>query len=567
MKFKKFISWKEKRQAAKGKSTPSTPEKKSASSGGSPTCVRNSSEERMHMSPRLESVPAREGEFKSNKGDVAQPTTRQAGLLSNMEEDRPCFLFEDDEDDNVNDRNHDNNKDNVKADSDLKDLQLSKLMMPTPMTPNAEIDAPLISSRKNLFHRPPQEIMVDHLAVPPSPMREPNVNVVTSPSMEKNLLDDYRPSMFLNFEDSSPRDVAPHAHCVGDPVGDIAMHRQLMDAQRLVRIILGKPLHKNQQILGASAILQAIKSYALMKAELMDLRKKQEVIDGDPPAILQTLGSPAVTTPSTTRTGMGGPRTTPGLEMGIKINDSVCESIGHESAQSKANLDPPITSALEQANETIRRLQEELTTANRNILELKGNSFQNSTKVTSQVEQSEQRTQNKHQPGEVVKEEPEFDKNPERQDEMLTTEIEGSQQSIENDDQRELEETKQDGGLDLLLNEIVLIPQRVLTKDVVREKLELYYHNVAQNSFEVQILEMKKKMRQSQEESDRQIQEMETKLKLQKQEYKQQMREIISNNEQITDAKRNQNQNTVLIELSHNTTGNTTVDLSSPVKK
>ena len=565
MKFKKFFNWKEKRQAGKGKSTPSTPEKKSASSGGSPTCVRNSSEECMNISPRLESVPAAEGGFKSNKGDVAQPTTRQAGLLSNMEEDRPCFLFEDNEDDNINGRNHDNNEDNVKANSDLKDLQLSKLMMPTPMTPNAEIDAPLISSPKNLFHRPPQEIMVDHLAVPPSPMREPNVKVVTSPSMEKNLLDDYRPSMFLNFEDSSPREAAPHAHCVGDPVGDIAMHRQLMDAQRLVRIILGKPLHKNQEILGASSILEAIKSYALMKAELMDLRKKQEIIDGDPPAILQTLGSPAVTTPSTTRTGMGGLRTTPGLEMGIKINESVCESIGHESAQSKTNLDPPITSALEQANETIRRVQRELTTANRTILELKENDFKNSTKVMSQVEQSEHLEQNHHQPDEVIREEPEFDKDPEPREEKLVTEIEGSQQPIKNDDQSKLKETKQDGGLDLLLDEIVLIPQRVLTKDIVREKLELYYHNVAQNSSADQILEMKKKMQQSQEESDRRILEMETKL--QEQEYKQQMQEVFSNNEQIADAKRDQNQNTVLIELSHNTTGNTAVDLSSPVKK
>jgi len=277
MKFKKFTSWtgnrasKEKRQAGKGKNTKSTPEKKGSNSGCSPTSLRNSSEECVEKSQRGIGMPATEEEWKSNKVDEAKPTTTEKGLLSNMGEDRPCFLFEDNEDDNANERNCGNNNDNVKAESDFNEPRISKLMIPSPMTPKAAMDVPHISSPKNLFH-PPQEIMVDHLAVPPSPMREPNVNVITSPSMGKNLLDDYRPSMFLNFQDSSPREIEPHGHCIGDPVGDIAMQRQLMDAQRLVRIILGKTVHKNEQILGASSILQAIRSYALMKAELIDLR-------------------------------------------------------------------------------------------------------------------------------------------------------------------------------------------------------------------------------------------------------------------------------------------------------
>ncbi len=586
MKFKKFTSWtgnrvsKDKRQSAKGENITSTQEKKSSSSGCSPTNIRNKSEECVEKSFERVGMSATKEERKSNKVDVAKPTRTQKGLLSNMGEDRPCFLFDDNEDDNANERDYGNNKNNMKANSDFNEPQISKLMIASPMTPKAAIDVPHISSPKNLFH-PPQEIMVDHLAVPPSPMREPNVNVITSPSMGKNLLDDYRPSMFLNFQDSSPLETEPHGHCIGDPVGDIAMQRQLMDAQRLVRIILGKTVHKSQQILGASSILQAIRSYALMKAELIDLRQKQEIADGDPPAILQTIGSPAVTTPSTTRTGMCGART-PGLETGIKINDSICESIVDEIGHSSANLNTPIASDLKQANETIRRLQEELTIANRTLLELKSAmGFQNSTTMTHvKLEQSEYLTQNHHQPDEYILQEPELSKNLEarRQSEegaklycsdaqKQLSEIEGSQQSMKNDDQSEQEESKQDGGLDLLLNEIILIPQHVLTKDIVREKLELYCHNAAQNSSNSQILEMEEKMRRSREESERRIREIETKLKLQEQEHMQQMQEMISDKEQTACAKRDLIQNTILVELSHNTAGNTGIDLSSPVKK
>lgn len=589
MKFRKFASWsptkkhRERRQAEKEKSKEVPLEKRNASSSGCPTSIRNSSEQSTKLSIEKEGK-------KLTKGDMVISTTTNIGVSSKIEGVRPSFLFEDNEDDNINYINHGNNKNTTTVEYNASHPQITKLGSATPLTPNADLDAPLISSPKNLFHLP-QEIMLDPLTVPPSPMREPNVNIMTSPGMNKRLLDDYHPGMFLNFQESSPREAALHHHSFGDPVGDIAMQRQLMDAQRLVRIILGKPLNKNQQVLGASSILQAIRSYALMKAELMDLRKKQEIIDGDPPAILLALGSPAATTPSTTRTGMCSPRRL-GVQTAINSSDSICGSTEFRSDRGDANLDVPITSGLEQASKTIERLQKDLTTANDIILELQDKMEGvekdcRNTRKSLKIEETEKLTQNNDQQhDELLVGESKQDGNPELEEQMKgdadadgrycwnTTESisenEDVEQLIQNDEQHDQtirEESKQNGSLDLLLDEIVLIPQRVLTKDMVREKLELYYHSFSRQSSENQILQMKNEMRQSQEESDRQILEMENKMKLQHQEHEKQIQAIIMDKEQIVDTKTDKNENTILIELSHNTTSNTSGHLASSIRK
>eukprot|EP00980_Cylindrotheca_fusiformis_P014969 scaffold4095_cov117-Cylindrotheca_fusiformis.AAC.26 len=75
---------------------------------------------------------------------------------------------------------------------------------------------------------------------------------------------------------------------LGDPLGDIGMKTQLWDAQRLVRVILEKP--QSDQPLDSGSILKAIRSYALMKAELVQLRRQQE--SQDPPTIMP-LPSPS----------------------------------------------------------------------------------------------------------------------------------------------------------------------------------------------------------------------------------------------------------------------------------
>ena len=599
MKFRKFASWsptkkhRERRQAEKEK-------KKQASAA---TVLRNSSE--ISTKPSM----TEKGGKNATKGDVVivSTTVTDTGVLSKLDGDRPTtssFLFEDNEEDDINGSNPANkNNSNIKNKNtipiSIPKLEPTATATATPLTPIADLDLDAAPLKKNLFQMP-QEIMIDPLTVPPSPMREPNVNAMSSPGMNKRLLDDYHPGMYLNFQDPSSSPAAglhqpQHQHCLGDPVGDIAMQRQLMDAQRLVRIILGKPLHKdkdqqqqhnnNQQqqvILGANSILQAIRSYALMKAELMDLRKKQELADGDPPAILLALGSPAATTPSTTRTGLGSPRRPGVVPTAIHTNanananaasDSMCGST--EEFRSDADLDAlPTTSALDRANQTIERLQKDLTTANGIILELqdemegveKDCRKRNTTNEIILVGESKQDGNLK--PNEQqMKADADADGT-----KSMSERNEDAEQPIQNDeqqhDQTTGEESKQDGGLDLLLDEIVLIPQRVLTKDMVREKLELYYHNFGRQSSENQILQMKNEMRQSQEASDRRIQEMETKLKAQHQEHEKQIQAIIMEKEQIVDTtKTEKNENTILIELSHNTTSNTGGHLASSIRK
>lgn len=122
---------------------------------------------------------------------------------------------------------------------------------------------------------PPREVTIDPNAVPPSPMRDPNMSA--QKSQERKPL--------ANLS-NSPRRIAPPE--LGEPLGDIGMKTQLWDAQRLVRVILGKA--QSDQSLESGSILQAIRTFALMKAELVQLRKCQE--HQDPPTIMP-LPSPS----------------------------------------------------------------------------------------------------------------------------------------------------------------------------------------------------------------------------------------------------------------------------------
>lgn len=318
----------------------------------------------------------------------------------------------------------------------------------------------------------------------------------------------------------------------------------------------------------------------------MNLGKKQEIIDGDPPAILQTLGSPAATTPSTTRTRAFSYRT-PDLQIALNTSDSICGSTKHKSVHVVANPDAPITSALEEANETIERLRKELSTANDATRQLKekmkgneeGRDCWDTQKLINTIKDTEPSTENNNQEHnkltfeESKEDHDKTERGKERRDGSNAAKLrdrDDENHSTRNDqhhDKLVVEETKQDGNLDLLLDEIVLIPQRVLTKDMVREKLELYYHTFTRHSSESQIVEMKK-MRQSQEELDKRILEMENKMKLQDQEHKKQIYAIKTDKNHSLDSKSEKNKNTVLTELSHNTSSNTSrVPLSLSIRK
>lgn len=570
MKFRKLTTWsgtkvsRERRKAEKEKNKVVNPGGKGASSCGSPTSILNKSQQLMNLLPRHKSEPFEKHEANITNADVLKSATANTGILSKIEG------LEDNEDDNINDRKHANTKNNYS--------QITSQGNKIPVSPVADRNTPLTST-PNFSSHPPQEIMIDHLAVPPSPMREPNPNIMASPSMNKRLLDDRPPGLFLNFQEVSPREAKLRHHCVGDPVGDIAMQRQLMDAQRLVRLILGR-----QHVLGPSSILQAIRSFALMKAELVGLRTKQEVIDDDPPAILLALGSPAMTTPSTTRTSARSRRRS-GMETPISNSDGTWESTEYRSDNIDANPNAPISPALEQANDTIQKLQKDLAAANDIIVEVEGKMnineqgrrYQNATKLMNKIGDTEQPTQNDLLHDELIVEESKQDENPELVNESdcqkkkkSSNIIQDKNQATQNDKQHEkilVEESKQNGSFDLLLDEIVLIPHHVLTKDMVRQKLNLYHHAMTSHYTESQIIEMKKKMRQSQEESERRVLELEDKMRLQDQEHKKQIQAIITNKEHFVFTKTEKNKNTILTELSHNTTSNTGGHLSSSIRK
>lgn len=128
---------------------------------------------------------------------------------------------------------------------------------------------------------PPKEISINPNAEPPSPMRDPDMTA-PRPSERKPL---------SNLLNSPGLDVPPQ---IGEPLGDIGMKTQLWDAQRLVRVILGGATGDDP--LDSGSILKAIRTFALMKAELTQLRQQQEHLD--PPAILPLM------TPSTCATNL-----------------------------------------------------------------------------------------------------------------------------------------------------------------------------------------------------------------------------------------------------------------------
>lgn len=186
-------------------------------------------------------------------------------------EENDCMLFEDEE--------------NNSLENGLRSVELpAQLLSAVPShkaSPTREHSKTFSSRTQGL----PTEINIDIHAVPPSPIRDPSV-------------------AYLNYHDAPPNDLLqPYNNYAnsGDGVNaksnkvseDSIIRTQLCDAERLVRVILGKTAPDKP--LENGSILQAIRSYAVMQQELIDLRKRVENIDGDPPAILTNLTSPATT--------------------------------------------------------------------------------------------------------------------------------------------------------------------------------------------------------------------------------------------------------------------------------
>jgi len=505
MRLRKLTSWsgsrgsKEKRQVAKDKNA-----KVLNSESGPINLNLHSPIRSLKLSPRIKNPPIEEEGTKPVKEDVliskttATSATTNPGIVSKQEDERLCLLFEDTEDDDE-EVGHIGNGNKMRKkqvnDPAAKDPKLTTPEKLPPVTqPRSNKNNPRslsVRTPKNLS-LPPQEIRIDPLAVPLSPMREPPTNIMANPSMNNRLLDDYHQGIYLNYNEPSPGDAY-----FGDPVGDFAMQRQLLDAQRLVRILLGRPSKGDQSLLEPSTILQAIRSYALMKAELVGLRKRQETLDGDPPAILQALGSPAATTPSKTISSAYSPRRTGQDSLEISNDGNVHGFTKHVhkspvvdgSGSAAANNDDPITCCsdleLKQAKDMIERLQKELKHANDTVLKLK-----------KKIKTNEEKEENHCTRISSSKNSIGIQNENEDKEDLI--------QSHQHNDELLLEVSKLNANEGIISNSGIHSPQRVLGKDVVPEILNSYCHSPTRKS---QTLVRDEEIRQPHGESDHRVPE------------------------------------------------------------
>lgn len=373
-------------------------------------------------------------------------------------EHSPHQLFQDDDDDDENDSDQ------------ARQQQQQPLVPPTlnaPATPNShqrqeqqrtnretrqnEQKAQASSSSTNKPFCPPKEINIDFQAVPPSPMRDPSVALAHfRDSDDPGLILDLGNAARVQPSNSLSTASQPPKLLFGDPVGDIAMKRHLLDAQRLVRLVLGKPMNVtvdpheiNAPLLETNTILQAIRAFALMKQEVVELRKRQEVADGDPPAILQSLGSPTTTTASRTAS--------PSSPTAHLTPTTAAAAVNAVTGY----LPPPSNSifALWEARQRIKALEEELKTAQ-------------DTVRTLQEQQQQLVLPPSKEEGEEAEDEHQI--------------LKHKYQRLLECHEAAVEESR--FNLDLVLEEVASVPKRVLAKDSVREKLRTYVQTISNHA-------------------------------------------------------------------------------------
>lgn len=254
------------------------------------------------------------------------------------EGDQPCLLFEDDDDEQ--------SPGNEGAAAILRPPALRSMAVQDVLQSRMD-ELDVVS-----LQRPPSEIDIDFDAVPPSPMRDPSVAFCSSggaPLLPQHPLLGFPSEVEVDF------------------VQDGGLRTKLCDAERLVKVILGSQTDTNKRFasLEHGSILQAIKTFAVMKQELIELRQKIEHKDGDPPAILTALTSPATTSNTNSfSTPTSNPPTSP---------DSPSDDDSHHQQRyalrttrnalvMAAKKCQALEEQLKQANQTIDKLQSEQTT-------------------------------------------------------------------------------------------------------------------------------------------------------------------------------------------------------------
>jgi hypothetical protein len=293
------------------------------------------------------------GEDRPSPGEENVQQLLGLGLGSNQnptgeEEDQACLLFEDEDDDQ--------SRGQACAAAALRPPAL-RVSSPQELAYHVPDDLDHVS-----VQRPPSEIDLDFDAVPPSPMRDPSVAsglAGGAPLLPQHPL--------LGFPSEVEVDFAP----------EFGLRTKLCDAERLVRVILGSQavIDGKFSSLEHGSILQAIRTFAVMKQELIELRQKAERKDGDPPAILTNLTSPGTTnhTHSFSSPGTSSPQSpeTPEDDDSYQRHRQALRTT-RNALVNAAKKCHSLEEQLKRANETIDRLQLEQT-PNPYILSLEQN--------------------------------------------------------------------------------------------------------------------------------------------------------------------------------------------------
>jgi hypothetical protein len=194
--------------------------------------------------------------------------------------------------------------------------------------------------------RPPSEVMLLPDFVPPSPMADPNFEIV-------NL---------------SHRRISVPDSLLHDDMDHVRLKNQLWDAHRLVRVILGRQPSSGD--LDNGAILQAIRAYAGMRQELLELQQKvrqqeEKFDDSDPPSTFMQ----AIESPTSTAGGRKSVRSFSSDAAAASASPRSRSSMGLRSAPSSQSR-PFDRTRLVEAAKKIQNLEKELHDANTKVKKL-----------------------------------------------------------------------------------------------------------------------------------------------------------------------------------------------------
>ena len=220
---------------------------------------------------------------------------------------------------------------------------------------------------------PPSEIHIDFGSAPTSPMRDPSVIFAAARRSRQTAHDRYDVLEDLHDggEDGGGEDIWMSS--MDQQLERMGLRTKLCDAERLVRVILGKSeasaANGPYAALQHGSILMAIRTFAVMKKELLDLRKQQEKQDGDPPAILTNLPSPSTTrqTSDSTSQSSSHPQSSSSLSTDNTGLQSQVDDALEDQQQRHINL---MRNALVLAAKKCQALEQDLKRANETIQQL-----------------------------------------------------------------------------------------------------------------------------------------------------------------------------------------------------